>query len=120
MRRVSTPEAGRTTDVDHPVHVPEAVASTPSVFAPLARRARSTRLEALDCDPIARGDLPSLGSPGAQCDDSTDGLVPGDEREARAQSAGEELVIGSAEATRLDLQDRIVVADGRDRERLVA
>ena len=78
--------------------------------------ARAARLEHLDRDAVARLHAPTLGGPRSDRLDHADGLVAGNEGEPGREGAGVLLVVGAAQATRLDAQEPVVVADGRDVE----
>src|SRR5205814_9898 len=81
-----------------------------------AGRTGATGLEDLDRDAIARLHAPRLRSQRPDPLDDTDRLVARHEREPDGQRAAPLLVVGAAEATRLDPEHRVVIADRRHRE----
>jgi hypothetical protein len=108
---IATPQPGRPVGAGHAVHVWEPVALAAPVLAPPAGGAGAARQEHLDGDTVARPDAPALGRPVADRLDHPDRLVTRHEREAGRDRAGVELVVGAAEAARLDPQDAVLVAD---------
>ena len=94
----------------------EAVTCAPPVLTERARRALATRQEDLDRDAVALADTPPVRGTRADALDDADRFVTGYEGEAREQLAGELLVIGAAEAARLDAQQPVVVTDLGERE----
>ena len=113
---VAAPQSGRAVDGHDAVHVGETVARAAPVLARPARRALAARQEHLDRDAIAGLHTPTRGRARADLLDDADRLVTGHERVAREQLAGELLVVGAAQAARLDAQERVVVADLGTRE----
>jgi hypothetical protein len=73
-------------------------------------------LEDLDRDSIADLYAPPLRRPITDALDDADRLMPWDEREARRQMTGVLLVIGTAQPTRLDPQQAVVITERRQRQ----
>ena len=108
---VAAPQSGRAVDGHEAVHVAEAVPRASPVHARAAGVARAARQEDLDGNAVAGTDAPARRRGRADSFEDADRLVAGHERVTREEFPGVLLVIGSAQTTRLDAQQRIVVTD---------
>jgi hypothetical protein len=81
--------------------------------------ARPARLEHLQGDAISLLDAPALAGALPELLHDAHRLVPRDERAAGVELAGVLLVVGAAQAARLDQEEPVVGADLREVERLL-
>ena len=110
MCRVPTPETGLLIDIDEAVHRGQTVAATPTVGSGAAGPANPTGLDDLDGDPSTGGEAPPRRRLMADLVDDAHDLMAGNELEGRFDVAGELLVVGPAEPTRLDAEDGVAGA----------
>ena len=113
---VAAPQPGARVDGDEAVHVAQAVALAAAVRAGAARVALAARLEDLDRHPVADLHAPALGRRRAPTASITPtDSWPGTKAKPAGERAGVLLVVGAAQAARLDAEQAVVVADPRGR-----
>ena len=102
MGRVAPREASALLDPEEAVHGAQPVTNAVPHVACAARRALTAAEEDLEGDPVALDHAPPAGRLGADALDHADDLMAGHEGPTGVQGARVLLVVGAAQAARLD------------------
>ncbi len=117
MRCVAAPECRLDVDVDEAEHRRQPIADAAPVLPTQARLTFTARSEHFDRDPLTGRDAPTRCSLIADLLEHPHDLVARDEGERSREMSAVLLVIGAAQAARLDAQDRRVCGDVGDGKR---